>query len=610
MKTVIIGGGKGCRAIIELAASTFLKVLTLSIECVVDPDSMAPGMQLARQKGIHTCADMQEALDIPDIGLVIELTGQDEILSRLYKIIPPGMRLIDHTFARIFWDLVNAREELGVRLLEVTALEQKIERERHFLQSLFDTIPELVVVVDPNKRVMRINDSFSRFTHIPRSKARGQMCDGLLSETELAVGCRETSPMLDEVIESGRPRSLIWHTNDPEEAYWEVTFTPVLNQDLEIEAVVGTWHRITEQVRLHREIESAEVRFKSFIDSAHDWISIKDLEGRYVIVNPVCAHAFNREPSDFVGKRPQDILDEETAVMIRQHDEYVIEHNRHQTYDEVFIVDERERHYHTVRFPMTDYRGRTIGVCTISRDVTQERELSDQLAQAVKLAAVGKLAAGVAHEINNPLTGVLAYAEDILEDLEPDSSFRNDIHVIIRETMRCRDIVRNLLDFARQETPDLVDTAINDIVTNTLVLVQKLPQFRNIGIEQRLKEHIPLVKCDRHQIQQVILNLMMNAADAMKGQGKIKITTKYERSHNRCIIAVTDNGPGIPENLMDKIFEPFFSTKGTNGLGLAVSWGIVERHHGQIEVDAAPGGGAVFRIALPVIHKLEESDLG
>ncbi len=600
MNTVIIGAGKGCRAIIDLASSTFLQELTLDIQCVVDTDAEAPGMVKAREQDIRTTTNMTEALTLPDIELVIELTGQDNVLNQLYKVIPTGVRLIDHTFARVFFDLVNARARLGRKLDEVTGLEEKMERERYFLQSLFDTIPELVIVVDTDKTVIRTNDSFSRFTRISHSKAQGQSYNDLLTGTELDDGCRQTSPLLDEVFDVGRPRSLICQILLPEEAFWEVTYTPILNQDLEIEAVVITWHKITETVRLHREIESAEIRFRSFIDSAHDWISIKDLDGRYIIVNPVCAAAFNREPEEFDGRKPHELLDNETASMIAQHDREVIESNSHRTYDEVFIVDGRERHFHTVRYPLTDYKKRTIGISTISRDVTQERELADQLAQAVKLGAVGKLAAGVAHEINNPLTGVLAYAEDLLEDLGKDSTYSGDIKVIIRETMRCRDIVRNLLDFARQERPHLGETDPHSILAASLELVRKLPQFRNIDISYTPGNNIPKITCDAHQLQQVILNLMMNSADAMKGQGKITLTTEYERAHDHCLISVIDNGPGIPENLIDRIFEPFFSTKGTNGLGLAVSWGIVERHHGVIEVDTVPEGGAIFRVVLPV----------
>ncbi len=601
MKTVIIGGGKGCRAILDLARSSFLKELTLDIVCVVDVDINARGMQRARDLGIPTTTDIKAAISAPEVELVIELTGNDSVLENLYRVLPPGMRVVDHTFARIFWDLVNAREEQERRLKEITELEREVESEKFFLQSLFDTIPELVAVLDTDKRVTKINDSMSRYTRVPRQKATGQLCSGLFSKTELAELCEDTQSLIDDVLETGRPRSLIRRLTEPEEAFWEVTFTPVLNQDLEIAAVVGTWHRITEQVQLYRKIETAEQRFKQFINSAHDWISIKDLDGRYVIVNPVCAEAFHRHPDDFIGSKPEELLDMTTAEMIKKHDREVIATNRHHTYDEVFQVDGRNRHYHTIRFPLSDYTGKTVGVCTISRDVTEERELRDQLVQTTRLAAIGKLAAGVAHEINNPLTGVLAYAEDMLDELPDNSDLHRDMNVIIRETMRCRSIVRNLLDFARQEKLNLEQSHPDDIVRQVLSLVHKLPQFRNIAIDTRLEADIPEIKCDRQQLQQVILNLLMNACDAMDGQGQVILETTFNLSENECHISVADDGPGIPENIADKIFEPFFSTKGTNGLGLAVSWGIIERHRGRIEVDDSEFGGAVFTIVLPAV---------
>jgi len=601
MKTIIIGGGKGCQAIIELASGTFLKELTLDIQCVVDIDQNAPGMVAARSLGLKTTTDMAQALSTPDIDVVIELTGKDSVLEKIYKILPPGMRLIDHTFAHIFWDLVNAQQELELRLQKITGLEEKVERERRYLQSSFDTIPDLIVVLGPDKKITRVNASFSRAVGVSAQSARGKTCAELLNNTELAVGCRELSPTVDQVLETGLPRSVVWQTAVPKEAYWEVSLTPILNENLEIEAVVVTWHRITEEVLLRREIESAEQKFKSFIDSAHDWISIKDMNGKYVIVNPVCARSFHRHPEDFVGQGPEDMLPPDRARMIRHHDDEVVRSKKHQTYDEVFEIDGRQRHYQTVRFPLQDYRGKITGVCTIARDVTAERELHEQLVQAARLAAVGKLAAGVAHEINNPLTGVLAYAEDILDELSEDDPIRDDIGVIIRETKRCRDIVRNLLDFARQDKPRLERINPNRVVENSLSLVRKLPQFRNIDIKMELAERIPDIECDLHQIQQVILNLMINAADVLKESGNIVLSTEYERQFGRCVIVVEDDGPGIPESLRDRIFEPFFSTKGTNGLGLAVSWGIVERHRGVIEVDNAEHGGAVFRVVLPAI---------
>ena len=605
MRTVIIGGGRGAHAIIDLAVGDHLKEISLDICLVVDPDPNAPGLIYAREHGIKTSAKMEDALSLPDLEMVIELTGQDEVLDTIHKVLPKGVHLMDHAAARLFWDVTNASEETDRQLQEITALEERIETERLFLQNLVDNIPDLLVVLDKNQKTIKVNASFCKFAGINALDAQGKTCDELLIKTGLAERCRETAHLLADIFKTGEPHSMIWHTKEPKEAFWEVSRLPILDRQGNIEAVLGIWHRFTERVNLQREIDTAEQRFRSFIDSANDWISIKDQDGRYVIVNPVCAEAFKRKPEEFIGKTPLELLDPDEAKNIIAHDNKVLQQNKHMTHDEIFNINGKDHYFQTLRFPLHDYKGTTIGVCTISRDVSTRKDLQEQLAQSAKLAAVGKLAAGVAHEINNPLTGILAFAEDLVEKFDNNSPYKDDINVIIRETLRCRDIVRNLLDFSRQETPHLEKFNPNHIVEHSLSLVEKLPQFQNITIEKILTDKIPLINCDQHQMQQVILNFMLNSCDAMKGKGIIKVSTEYNRRHDKCIINVEDDGPGIPENLIDKLFEPFFSTKGTSGLGLAVSCGIVERHHGKIEVDMADKSGAIFRIVLPAINNDE-----
>lgn len=599
MKTVIIGGGKGCRAIIRLTLGSSLKELPLDIICVADPDTDAPGMLFARKHQIATTDDIQKALSLPGVELVIELTGKDEILQQMYSQLPRGTKLIDHTIAHIIWDVARARETERNHVRQLESLERRLDLERQFLQKLVDNIPDLLLVVDRDKGVLRTNENFRKFVGVATEDCVGKTCRELLWRTPLAESPSDTGSALDEVLRTGQPQTEVRFTHSPDEAHWEITRTPFKNERDEVEAILCSWHRITEKVELRREIESAEQRFKDFIYSAEDWISIKDLEGRYIIVNPVCARAFGKDPEEFSGKRVEELLSPETARQITRHDHEVIDSDRYHTYHEAYLIEGRERHYQTLRFPLKDYKNSTIGVCTIARDITSERELSDQLTQAAKLAAVGKLAAGVAHEINNPLTGVLAFAEDLLDELPEGDANRDDVKVIIRETLRCRNIVRNLLDFAKQDVPRLEIIRPIEVVEQASTLVHRLPDFRNITINWDPPENIPDIRGDSRQLQQVILNLMINAADAMESKGVITLDLSYERRDNRCVISVTDDGPGIPENLIDKIFEPFFSTKDTNGLGLAVSWGIVERHHGVIEVDMADDGGAVFRIVIP-----------
>jgi PAS domain S-box-containing protein len=599
MRAVIIGGGKGCKAIIKLALTSFLKELPLDILSVADPDPNAKGMVFARKKGIKTTSDMKKALSLPDINLVIELTGKDDVLENIYKIIPRGIKVFDHTFAKIFVDLANAQKDQARQLREITGLEQKFTKERYFLQSMFDNMPELVAVFDKDKNITRINASFSQFSGLSPEKAVGRSCTELFVGTELSENSGQTRRMLDDVLKFNERKILIWQSPSPDKTVWEITHTPILGKSGKSEEILSIWHRITEQALLQHKIDSAEQRFRSFMDSAHDWISIKDLDGRYVIVNKICAQSLNLQPADFIGKKPHEVLPADLAEMIINHDKQVIKDDCYHSFSEIVPIAGRDQHFQTNRFPLKDYKGSTIGVCTIMRNVTSEITLRKQLEQAGKLAAIGKLAAGVAHEINNPLTGVLAYAEDLISDTPTSDPHHNDLEVIIRETLRCRDIVRDLLDFSRQEDPQFERLNPNKIVEQSLSLVRKLPQFRNIEMATDYFESIPSILGDPHQIQQVILNFMLNAVEAMKGKGRIAVKTEYDQDRDECVIVVEDDGPGIPDNIRGKIFEPFFSTKGTSGLGLAVSWGIIERHLGKIDVRTSSSGGASFNIIFP-----------
>jgi len=599
VKTVIIGGGKGCRAILELAKSDILQETTLDVHCVMDINPEAPGFVFAKEHDIRTTTSMSEAMSLPDIELVIEITGQHDILNEIHKTLPPSAQLIDHTFTHLLWDLVNAQQNHENQLAERNELEQRLETEMRHIQSLFDSIPDLVIVLNNEKRIIRANGRFIEHFDVSSNEILNKKCSEVLKGSSLDVKCYEDDCPIDDVFKSGKSCSRILQTPPPNETYWEVTHTPINTTDGQITEIIETWHRITERVLLRREVEESEQRFRQFIDSANDMISIKDLDGRYVVVNANILNTFQKKEKEFLGKTAAEVLSKKMALLIKHHDTEVVNRNQPHTYEEVFEIDGKDRHYQSTRFPLPDYKGDLVGVCTISRDITVRKQLQDQIVQSAKLVAVGKLAAGVAHEINNPLTGILAFSEDMQGDIDQTDPHYEDLGIIIRETLRCRDIVRNLLDFARQDSPVLKDVNINDVMTQVLSLVEKLPRFKDINLTRNISENIPFVKADPRQLQQVVLNLILNAVDAMKEKGTIIITTIYNRRQDNCEISVEDTGPGIPENLIDKVFEPFFSTKGTNGLGLALSWGIIERHHGTIEVDTADSGGAIFRILLP-----------
>jgi len=229
------------------------------------------------------------------------------------------------------------------------------------------------------------------------------------------------------------------------------------------------------------------------------------------------------------------------------------------------------------------------------------QKMHQQLAASERLSALGQMASGVAHEINNPLGGILLYSSLILEDLPPESPLRENVQKIIYQTNRCKEIVQSLLDFARTPTGDFIPVQINQVINVSLKLVKDQAIFHGIEIETKFAENLPDVKGDMSRLEEVFLNLFINAADAMKNGGKLTIATAM-RGEDTVEVTVTDSGKGIDEKDIPHIFEPFFTTKETGqgtGLGLSIVYGIVQRHQGTIHVESTPGKGTTFILTFP-----------
>ena len=230
-------------------------------------------------------------------------------------------------------------------------------------------------------------------------------------------------------------------------------------------------------------------------------------------------------------------------------------------------------------------------------------EVTQQLNQADKLASVGRLAAGVAHEINNPLTGVLSYATLLQKRFDGDPETAADLDVIVHETIRCRGIIRELLDFARPTPPTRKPTDLNEVARRAISVVMSQLALNQVQLALDLSPDLPPTPADGNQIQQVLVNLLLNAADAIgPAGGTIRVSSGLPGDGTFAELSIADNGPGIsPENL-PHVFEPFFTTKGSHGtgLGLAVSWGILEHHGGRLEVESPAGEGTRFTLRLPL----------
>ncbi len=233
------------------------------------------------------------------------------------------------------------------------------------------------------------------------------------------------------------------------------------------------------------------------------------------------------------------------------------------------------------------------------------RETQAQLIQTEKMSSLGRLAAGVAHEINNPLTGVMTFSHLLLKNAR-DEATRKDLEIIVRETTRCKKIIKGVLDFARETPPQRKLCQVNEIIGRTLAILEPQSLFHNIQTERNLDDKLPQIWIDENQMEQVFMNIILNAAEAMKGEGRFSISSSLNKRGDFVEVRMEDTGMGISREHLNKIFDPFFTTKdpqkGT-GLGLSVSYGIVQKHKGDILVESEVGKGTIFIIKLPVEKK-------
>jgi two-component system NtrC family sensor kinase len=237
------------------------------------------------------------------------------------------------------------------------------------------------------------------------------------------------------------------------------------------------------------------------------------------------------------------------------------------------------------------------------RDAQLKEFATQKIMESEKLALIGQLAANVAHELNNPLQGIVTYSHLILENTENNDPSKASVEKIVGQATRCRDIIRGLLDFSRQRKPDKSLSNLNLVVEQCLSFVEDQALFHNIEITKSFEEDLPLIIIDPSQIERVIMNMIINAAEAMDEGGELIISTHYDSSSDFIELEFKDTGYGINEGDLERIFDPFFTTKevghGT-GLGLAISYGIVKSHFGTITVESKVGEGTTFLVRLPL----------
>jgi PAS domain S-box-containing protein len=394
-------------------------------------------------------------------------------------------------------------------------------------------------------------------------------------------------------------------------------------------AVLASYVDITDRKRAEEQLRSQQSLLQAVLDSVPQWISVKDREGRFLLVNRQLAQD-NRQPAEwFRGKQATELLwgaDEEKAKLLEL-DASALSAGGMLSNDAVALMDPEHRPhvFSTVRVPLRDSAGQTAGLVTIAQDITEQRLLQEQFTASQKMEAVGRLAGGVAHDFNNILAVILSYSHFVLDQLPAEGTVRGDLNEVLAAAERAAGLTRQLLAFSRKQTLQLRVIDLNEVIENLGNMLRRLIG-EDIDFITRLDLEPWPVRADVGQIEQVIMNLAVNARDAMPGGGKLIVETRnaildeeYVRQHLEAVpgefvqMTVSDTGTGMDEVVRKRIFEPFFTTKeqgkGT-GLGLATVYGIVKQLEGFIWVYSEPGKGTSFKIYLPRCAEGEQAKGG
>ncbi len=518
----------------------------------------------------------------------------------------------------MFWNRKLQKEIVRREKSEKTLLENEV-----FIKSVLDNLPMGIAVnsVDPTVEFNYMNDNFPRYYRTTRQE---------LEDPDIFWESVYEDPVFREEIKkkvlndcaSGDPEKMYWidvpiTRKGSETSYISARNIPIPDKQLMISTVWDVTHR----KHVEEALKENERKYKMLIDNLPQKIFYKDKDSVYVTCNKNFADDLEIEPDEIVGKTDMDFFPFELAEKYRTDDKRIIESGGMEEIEEEYILDSRKYIVQTVKTAVPDNDGNVVGLLGIFWDITRQRQLEEQLAQAQKMEAIGTLAGGIAHDFNNILSPLMGFTEMLQEDLPEDSPHQKSIREIFQAALRARELVKQILTVSRQGNRELNAVKLQPILEEALKLLgSSIPA--TIDIQSDIDPDCESVIADPTQIHQIVMNLATNAFHAMQASGgQLKISliqTEIESKTTEffdltpgkyALLKVTDTGTGIPEDVMDKIFDPYFTTKpqdkGT-GLGLSIVKGIAKRCHGDIFIYTEPGKGTQIHVYLPIMKTISD----
>jgi len=493
--------------------------------------------------------------------------------------------------------IVKGDEVVGVSVLGRDITEQR-EKELRFTE-LFETLQEGVYFSTPEGKLLDANPALVSML------GYGKKEDLLAVDAAALNFDRAQQPVLGRAVDDRggvRTREVRLRRKDGTAAVFLDSSRAVWDTSGNIIRYQGTLVDITEKRKMERQLLQQEEFRQRLLESFPDLILVVDLGERYTFVSSRIRDLLAYQPEDLLGKKISDLEDHSPELAALYHD---VASSRQVFASAEYGARHRDGSWRTMRASASqlfDAEAKLTGVIVSVRDITVEKKLEQQVVQSERLAAMGQMIGGVAHELNNPLTSILGVSE-LLQDGETNETRRKQLTMLQQQTRRAAEIVQNLTYFSRPPAPGKSSINLTEVVERTLNLHAYSLRKNNITVDFLRETGLPHALGDPHQLMQVFLNLILNAEQAIRearDRGTLRI--RIGKSNNSVWASFQDDGPGIPPDTLPSIFDPFYTTKrpgrGT-GLGLSICKAVMKEHNGSVEASNASGGGAVFTVSLP-----------
>jgi len=501
-------------------------------------------------------------------------------------------------------------------------LRQEDEITKEFLENILESMDGGVLTVDKNARITSFNRSAEEITGFKREEVLNKECCHIL-KSDL---CEESCP-LEGILKTGKivfNYEIMITSKMGNKIPVNITTSPLRSSNNEIIGAVENFRDLTKHKGLWGKLREERNRAQQYLNIAGVIIVAINDKGIVTLINKKGCDVLGYREEDIIGKNWFDLCVPEAEKKERKDTFKKVMAGKIQEAEDyensILIKSGEERVIAWHNTTLIDEKDNIIGTLSSGEDITKRKQTEEELIRSEKLVSLGQLAASVAHEVNNPLAGILVYIKLLLKKhkekkLQAENT-EEQLLKMEKELDRTTRIIRNLLDFARQSEPAIRPVEINKVVEAALLLVGHQISLENIKLDKELDTELPFVLADFDKIQQVLINIIMNAIQAMPDGGNLTIATSVAKNikinqflKDTVRIDIKDTGIGIPKENLSKLFTPFFTTKEKGkgvGLGLPVVHGIIEQHKGKIEVESEPNMGTTFTIYLEVMD--EEKD--